>query len=258
MKRNLVLRLFVLIAIVFSTAPAMAQSTATLEGTVLDTQSAAVPGATVVVRNTATGVERMLVTDATGSCVAASLPPGPYRVEISLQGFQTQTRDVTLQVSQTRAARHPDGTRRVAEQVNVTAEAPVIDTPPYRWESSSTSAPFGRFPLNGGPARRPRCSRYRFRRTARSTSAICRATAVYGPGFRNVDLSITKNTPIGGTRRVQLRVEIFNLFNTANYGQPGRILTVPSTSFGVITNTRFPTGDSGSARQVQFAAKYLF
>ena len=103
MKRNLVLRLFVLIAIVFSTAPAMAQSTATLEGTVLDTQSAAVPGATVVVRNTATGVERMLVTDATGSCVAASLPPGPYRVEISLQGFQTQTRDVTLQVSQTRA-----------------------------------------------------------------------------------------------------------------------------------------------------------
>jgi len=82
--------------------------------------------------------------------------------------------------------------------------------------------------------------------------------AVYGPGFRNVDLSITKNTPIGGTRRMQLRIEIFNLFNTTNYGQPGRILSVPSTSFGVITNTRFPTGDSGSARQVQFAAKYLF
>src|SRR5262249_24949602 len=44
--------------------------------------------------------------------------------------------------------------------------------------------------------------------------------AVYGPGFRNVDLSITKNTPIGGMRRVQLRLEIFNLLNTANYGQP--------------------------------------
>jgi hypothetical protein len=73
-----------------------------------------------------------------------------------------------------------------------------------------------------------------------------------------VDLSITKNTPIGGARRVQLRIEVFNLFNTANLGQPVRILTVPSTSFGTITNTRFPTGDSGSARQVQFAAKYLF
>jgi hypothetical protein len=63
---------------------------------------------------------------------------------------------------------------------------------------------------------------------------------------------------MGGTRRVQLRIEVFNLFNTANLGQPVRILTVPSTSFGTITNTRFPTGDSGSARQVQFAAKYLF
>jgi hypothetical protein len=28
--------------------------------------------------------------------------------------------------------------------------------------------------------------------------------------------------------------------------------------FGVITNTRFPTGDSGSSRQIQFAAKFLF
>jgi hypothetical protein len=51
---------------------------------------------------------------------------------------------------------------------------------------------------------------------------------------------------------------VFDLFNTANLGQPIRFLAVPSTSFGTITNTRFPTGDSGCARQVQFAAKYLF
>jgi hypothetical protein len=53
-------------------------------------------------------------------------------------------------------------------------------------------------------------------------------------------------------------VEAFNIFNQANLGLPGRIATVGSTSFGVITNTRFPTGDSGSARQVQFAIKALF
>jgi hypothetical protein len=51
---------------------------------------------------------------------------------------------------------------------------------------------------------------------------------------------------------------VFNLFNQANLGQPGRTATVGSTSFGVISNTRFPTGDSGSARQIQFAAKILF
>jgi hypothetical protein len=82
--------------------------------------------------------------------------------------------------------------------------------------------------------------------------------AVYGPGFNTADLSIIKNTNLSGAQRVQLRLEIFNLFNRANFGQPGRIASVGSTSFGVITNTRFPTGDSGSARQVQLAAKFLF
>src|SRR5581483_3050925 len=82
--------------------------------------------------------------------------------------------------------------------------------------------------------------------------------AIYGPGFGNTDLSLIKNVTLSGSARMQLRVEMFNLFNQANLGQPGRTATVGSTSFGVISNTRFPTGDSGSARQVQFAAKFLF
>lgn len=82
--------------------------------------------------------------------------------------------------------------------------------------------------------------------------------AIVGPTFNNTDLSLIKNIRLAGQARVQLRVEAFNVFNQENLGQPGRIATVGSTSFGVITNTRFPTGDSGSARQVQFAAKFLF
>ena len=150
MKRNLVLWLFALIAaVILSAAPAGAQSTATVQGTVLDTQSAAVPGATVVVRNTATGVERTLVTDATGSFVAASLPPGPYQVEISLQGFQTQTRDITLQVSQTRALDIQLGVAAVAEQVSVTAEAPVIDTATVSVGTVINQRTVQEIPLNG-------------------------------------------------------------------------------------------------------------
>jgi hypothetical protein len=82
--------------------------------------------------------------------------------------------------------------------------------------------------------------------------------AMIGPGFGNTDLSFIKNVALTGPARVQLRVEIFNLFNQANLGLPGRSAVVGSTSFGVISNTRFPTGDSGSARQIQFAAKFLF
>jgi hypothetical protein len=82
--------------------------------------------------------------------------------------------------------------------------------------------------------------------------------AIVGPGFSDTDLSLIKNVKLSGRARVQLRVEVFNLFNVANLGQPGRTAIVGSTAFGVITNTRFATGDSGSSRQVQFAAKFLF
>jgi hypothetical protein len=80
---------------------------------------------------------------------------------------------------------------------------------------------------------------------------------VRGPGFYNTDFSIIKRTRISRTT-LELRAEAFNVFNHPNLGQPGRIATVGSTSFGLISSTRFATGDSGSARQIQFAAKLLF
>jgi hypothetical protein len=36
------------------------------------------------------------------------------------------------------------------------------------------------------------------------------------------------------------------------------VLTATSGSFGTIQSTRFPTGDFGSSRQIQFALKLLF
>jgi hypothetical protein len=81
--------------------------------------------------------------------------------------------------------------------------------------------------------------------------------AVRGPAFYNTDLSIIKKTRVGKAT-IELRAEAFNVFNHPNLGQPGRIATVGSTSFGLITATRLPTGDAGSARQLQFAAKVLF
>jgi hypothetical protein len=79
---------------------------------------------------------------------------------------------------------------------------------------------------------------------------------IIGPTFNNVDLSLIKNTKIKETVSLQFRAEVFDLFNHANFGQPGRV--VGSAVFGKITNTRFPTGDAGSSRQVQFALKLFF
>jgi hypothetical protein len=79
--------------------------------------------------------------------------------------------------------------------------------------------------------------------------------AVIGPGFRTTDLSVMK-TLRPGRVRVQLRVDAFNLFNHANFGPPGNL--VGSPTFGKITRTRFPTGEAGSSRQIQLAAKVAF
>jgi outer membrane receptor protein involved in Fe transport len=81
---------------------------------------------------------------------------------------------------------------------------------------------------------------------------------VIGPRFNNTDFSVIKRTKLGEHQLIEFRAEIFDLFNHANFGQPGRTAQVGSTAFGVITNTRFPTGDSGSSRQIQFALKYKF
>ena len=80
--------------------------------------------------------------------------------------------------------------------------------------------------------------------------------AVIGPRFDNTDFSIIKNIKFGDNLRAQFRAEFFDLFNHANLGQPGSV--VGSPAFGRITNTRFPTGESGSSRQVQFALKLTF
>jgi hypothetical protein len=79
---------------------------------------------------------------------------------------------------------------------------------------------------------------------------------VIGPGFNNTDLSIIKDTKINDRLGLEARCEIFNLFNHANFGQPGNVVGTPN--FGRITNTRFPTGESGSSRQVQLAMKLTF
>ena len=79
---------------------------------------------------------------------------------------------------------------------------------------------------------------------------------VIGPGFNNTDFSIMKRTDLREGLRMELRAEVFDLLNHANLGQPGNV--VGSPAFGRIVNTRFPTGESGSSRQVQLGVKLTF
>src|SRR6185369_16824646 len=66
------------------------QSTAVLQGRVLDQNGAVVPRARISAENTATGLGRTGETDNEGNYQIAALPVGNYRVEVGARGFRTE------------------------------------------------------------------------------------------------------------------------------------------------------------------------
>ncbi len=85
--------------------------------------------------------------------------------------------------------------------------------------------------------------------------------ALRGPGFGALDFSIFKRTPITERLKTEFRVEIFNLFNRANFANPGTSFNSTST-FGLITNTRNGSGapglGQGEPRNIQLALKLVW
>jgi len=77
------------IAMVLAGSMVWAQSTAQIQGTVLDSTGSAVPGADVKATQTQTGAVRNVTSGADGTYVLSNLPIGPYRIEVSKQGFTT-------------------------------------------------------------------------------------------------------------------------------------------------------------------------
>lgn len=72
---------------------------------------------------------------------------------------------------------------------------------------------------------------------------------VTGPSYRNVDVALIRRVPIRAGTAVELRAEVFNLFNTPNLGAPNGV--AGSAAFGTITTALDP-------RVGQLAVKLLF
>jgi hypothetical protein len=71
---------------------------------------------------------------------------------------------------------------------------------------------------------------------------------LFGPGQRNLDLSLSKSFHITEAKRLQFRAESFNLTNTPAFGQPGA--TVNGLGVGQITS-------AGDPRRIQFGLKFI-
>ncbi|HEY6929884.1 MAG TPA: TonB-dependent receptor [Thermoanaerobaculia bacterium] len=112
-------------------SPLLAQSQATtgvIEGTVVDANGGVLPGASVNLKNTATGREDNLTTDRQGRFRGLLLPLGPYKITVTLSGFSTLVREgVRLDLGETVSLTLKLEISGVKQEVSVTAEAPTIE-----------------------------------------------------------------------------------------------------------------------------------
>jgi hypothetical protein len=98
-----------------------------------------------------------------------------------------------------------------------------------------------------------------FGRPARGTFGNLPRNDLRGPGYWRTDASFFKHIPLGADRNFEFRVEIVNLFNHVNLGNPNGEVGVPgnnNSDAGRITSTAY--GNADPQRNFQFAAKFRF
>jgi len=139
------------LAIVFIALPAAAQQfKANLTGTIVDTQGAAVPGATVTVTNTATNVAADTVTDSSGAFAVKDLVPGTYRVSAALTGFKTFVREgIVLHTAETATIAVKMELGRLEETVTVTAGLTAVESNQGVLSQTMDNKKVSELPLNG-------------------------------------------------------------------------------------------------------------
>ncbi|HLI30871.1 MAG TPA: carboxypeptidase-like regulatory domain-containing protein, partial [Terriglobia bacterium] len=135
----------------YSARSAFAQvAGARLTGGVSDPSGAAIPGASVSIKNTATGVVHNVTTDSAGLYSVPNLLPGPYSVTVSAKGFSTLVRSgITLAVGQTLQLNFTLQVGAVSQQVQVTGAPPLVQTATSTVSAQVSGTTVRQLPLNG-------------------------------------------------------------------------------------------------------------
>jgi hypothetical protein len=145
----------VTVALLAATCGALlyAQSTTdgAIGGTVYDTNGAVVANAKIIVRNNGTNAETTITTDGSGFFRASKLQPGTYTVAISQQGFAPyKAEQVIVQVGSVTDLSPRLAIGSSTETVEVTAEAPQINTTSADFAPTLNQVAISNLPINGG------------------------------------------------------------------------------------------------------------
>ena len=131
---------------------AMAQSTTTgaINGTVTNPNKEIIVGASVTVKNTETNKEYTATTDDNGGFKLSNLEPGTYAVTVNASGFAAFNAErVVVEVGRNTELPVEVSLQGVTGQVQVTAEAPVINTSQQDFSSNVNQTTINESPING-------------------------------------------------------------------------------------------------------------
>jgi Carboxypeptidase regulatory-like domain/TonB dependent receptor len=198
------LRLCVVLLLTVILAPAQSSEPGGITGVVKDPSGAVVCGATVEVYNEETGVmERRVTTDADGLYAARLLRPGPYRVEVTDQGFGKHVTELTVRLNE--LERH-DVILQVATlrlEVSVRAAGTLVNT-----ENPTTGQPIDNHTLTTLPLAEPN---YLFL-LGLSTGTSTEPPDVRTSGRSTVDVSVNGQRTTNNSMTVEgINVDDFNL-----------------------------------------------
>jgi hypothetical protein len=127
----------------------------TITGVVMDTTKAAVPGVSIRVINTGTNAATNVVSSDSGSYSAANLPPGTYKIEATLQGFQTSNVEgIILNAGTTARIDVTLNLGSVSESVNVVADNQTVSTEDAKVATTVSNRLIDELPLVVGGAMR--------------------------------------------------------------------------------------------------------
>jgi hypothetical protein len=123
---------------------------ANLAGTVKDASGAAVPGATVSVKNVATGTVRELTSDSAGYYSLPNVLPGSYDVTFTAQGFGSQSATgINLTVGAQQVLNVTLTVGQVNQKVVVSVEAPIVELASSSISGEVNATTVRELPLNG-------------------------------------------------------------------------------------------------------------
>ena len=125
-------------------------TTGSIEGTISDATAGVVPDARVTAINSRTGLKREVVTNNDGLYRLLMLPVGSYTVTVEKQGFATTRLEaVTVQVGQKVPLDLQLGAAGATESINVTSDAPIVETTRTQVSSTVNDRAVANLPTNG-------------------------------------------------------------------------------------------------------------